>query len=74
MFLRDQRLKELKMYSLIREMLIYICFICLLNVVIYSNVNSNRFDQVNHLRKFILNSREFDKDFTKVCFLLIRLI
>ena len=54
------------MWSIIREILIYLCFLCLLNVIIYSNINSNGFYQVNHLRKFILNSRQIDQDYTKI--------
>jgi hypothetical protein len=64
--LRDERLKELKMWSIIREILTYLCFLCLLNAIIYSNVNPNGFYEVNHLRKFILNSRQANEDYTKV--------
>jgi hypothetical protein len=64
--LRDQRLKELKMWSIIREILSYLCFLCFLNVVIYSNVNSNGFYQVNRLQKFILDSRQINQDYTQV--------
>jgi hypothetical protein len=54
------------MWSIIREIFIYLCFLCFLNVITYSNMNSNGFYQVNHLRKFILNKRQIDQDYTKV--------
>jgi hypothetical protein len=63
---RDQRLKELQMWSIIREVLTYLTFLSLLYFITYSNVNSNSFYQVNHLRKFFLNSRQIDNDYTKV--------
>jgi hypothetical protein len=56
------------MWSIIREIFIYLCFLCFLNVITYSNMNSNGFYQVNHLRKFILNKRQSDQDYTKVWF------
>jgi hypothetical protein len=63
---RQQRLKELHMWSLIGEILIYFCFFSLLCVIAYSNRDDNTFLQVNHLRKFFLNSRQIDNDYTKV--------
>ena len=63
---RDQRLKELQMWSIIREIFTYLTFLSLLYFITYSNVNSNSFYQVNHLRKFFLNSRQIDNDYTKV--------
>jgi hypothetical protein len=59
-------MKELKMWSILREVSTYLCFLSLLYFVIYSNINPNRFYEVNHLQKFILNSREIDRDYTKV--------
>ena len=66
MWARDQRLKEMKMWSIIREMLVYLIFLSLLYFVTYSNVNQQSFDQVRHLRQFFLNSRQVDRDFTQV--------
>ncbi|CAF0795704.1 unnamed protein product [Adineta steineri] len=63
---RYQRLQEMKMWKIIREILIYLCFLCALNIFVYSNTNSNGFDQTNHLRKFILNSRQINQDYTKI--------
>jgi hypothetical protein len=54
------------MWSIIREILTYLCFLSLLYSVTYSNLNPNGFYEVNHLKKFILNSREIDEDYTTV--------
>ncbi|UJR18699.1 hypothetical protein I4U23_005606 [Adineta vaga] len=64
--LRHQRLKEIQMWSFIKEILINLCFLSLLYVIIYSNRDSNAFLQVNHLRKYFLNSRQIDLDYTKI--------
>ncbi|UJR11342.1 hypothetical protein I4U23_015523 [Adineta vaga] len=64
--LRHLRTKEIQMWSVIREVSLYLCFLSLLCVVIYSNRDSNAFLQVNHLRKYFLNSRQIDLDYTKV--------
>ena len=63
---RQKRLKELHMWSIIRQIIIYSCFFSLLCILTYSNQNSNSFLQVNHLRKFFLNTRQIDNDYTKV--------
>jgi hypothetical protein len=63
---RQKRLKELRMWSIIGEVLIYCCFFSLLCVITYSNRDENDFVQVNHLRKLFLNSRQIDNDYTKV--------
>ena len=64
---RHQRLQEIQMWSIIREISLYLCFFSLLCIVIYGNRPSNAFSQVNHLQKYILNSRQTDSDYTKVC-------
>ncbi|CAF1677263.1 unnamed protein product, partial [Adineta ricciae] len=63
---REYRLHEIEMWSVIRQISLYICFISVLYVVIYSNRNTSAFYQVNHLRKYFLNSRHEDLDFTKI--------
>ncbi len=69
-FARDQRLKEIEMWSVIQEILIYFCFLSLLYIVTYSNRPSNSFLEVNHLRKYFLNSRQTNCDYTQVSFFL----
>ncbi len=66
-FIRNKRIKELKMWSIIQEMSTYWCFLAVLYPITYSNLNPDGFNQVNHLQKFILNSRQIDLGYTKVC-------
>ncbi len=66
---RYHRLKQIHMWSIIREIFLYICFLSLLSVIVYSNRDSNSYFQVKHLRKYFLNSRQMDNDYSKVCFL-----
>ncbi|UJR07107.1 hypothetical protein I4U23_011395 [Adineta vaga] len=63
---RDQRVKELEMWSIIREILVYLCFLALLYLVLYSREQTDLSLQVNHLRKYFLNSRQNDNDYTKI--------
>ncbi|CAF4193018.1 unnamed protein product, partial [Adineta steineri] len=60
-FARDQRLKEIYMWSILREVFIYSCFILLLCIVTYSNHHPNASLQVNHLRNYFL-----DSDYTQI--------
>ncbi|CAF4379340.1 unnamed protein product, partial [Adineta steineri] len=54
-YARDQRLKEIQMWAIIREYLIYFTFAVLVFVITYSNREHNSFYQVNHLRAYFLN-------------------
>ncbi len=63
---RNRRLKDLHMWSIIREVLSYSCFLWTLYVITYSNRDSNAFLQVNHLRNFFLNIGHSSYDYTKV--------
>ncbi|CAF1622969.1 unnamed protein product [Adineta ricciae] len=65
-YARDQRLKELRMWSIIRETTIYICFIALLYIVIYSHDQTDPSLQVHHFRRYFLNSRQSDCDYTQI--------
>ncbi len=64
---RNQRLKQIHMWSIIREILTYLSFLSVAFVLAYLNQNSNSFLQVDHLRKYFLNTRQIDLDYTKVC-------
>jgi hypothetical protein len=61
------------MWLIIREIFTYFTFLSLLYFITYSNINQNSFYQVGHLRKFLLNTRQIDNDYTKVYRSLIRL-
>ena len=67
-FARRERLKEIQMWKILHEMFIYICFIVLLSMIIYSNEQTNSFDQVKHLKRYFLNTRQIDNNYLKVCF------
>ncbi|CAM4949155.1 unnamed protein product [Rotaria socialis] len=63
---RDRRLKEIQMWSIIREVFTFFVFLSLLYTITYTNVNNNAFYQVDHLQKFFLNTRQIDNDYTKI--------
>jgi hypothetical protein len=56
-----------QMWTLIREVLIFLCFLGTLFAFTYMNVDPNGFRQVDHLRKFLLDSRSGGNDFGQVC-------
>ncbi len=63
---RDRRLKEIEMWSIIREIFTYLIFLSLIFFITYSNNNNQAFYQVQHLQQVFLNTRQTDNDFTKV--------
>ena len=65
-FARQQREKEVQMWSIIHEFVIYVIFITLICLITFSNRGENHFYQVKHLRSYFLNTRQIDQDFTKV--------
>ncbi|CAF1667400.1 unnamed protein product, partial [Adineta ricciae] len=64
--LREERLKEIEMWSMIREIVVYLTFLLFLFIFVYSDRDLNSFLQVNHLRKYFLNTRQENLDFTKI--------
>lgn len=65
-FARQERLKEIQMWSIIREISNYLCFLILISFIVNSNQQSNSFRQVQHLRKYFLNIRQPDNNYLKV--------
>jgi hypothetical protein len=65
-YARQQRLKEIKMWEILREMLAYASFLWILYVVSYSNRDPNSFYLMNHLREDLLNVNSATDDFTQV--------
>ena len=61
-YARQERWREVQMWSIIREALTYLGFFILLCVITYSNDRSNAYFQVNHLRKYFINSTEIRSD------------
>ena len=67
---RERRLKEVLMWSVIREFSAYFIFLSLLFLITYSNGNTSAFYQVQHLRNSLHNTRQTGNDYTKVSSLL----
>ena len=67
-FARQERLKEIPMWNILRQSFVYFCSLILLSMIIYSNTQTNSFLQVKHLKKYLFNSRESDQNYLKVCF------
>ncbi|CAF3735281.1 unnamed protein product, partial [Adineta steineri] len=65
-YARDQRLKEIQMWAIIREFLIYFIFAILVFIITYSNREQHSFFQVNHLRAYFLNQRQTTADYTNI--------
>ena len=68
---REIRLKEIQMWTIVNGTLMNLGFLILLYSLVYSNHFSNFFYQVDHLRKYLTNSRQIDANFSKVDFLLL---
>ncbi|CAF4847179.1 unnamed protein product, partial [Rotaria sp. Silwood2] len=63
---RQYRLKEIRMWSIIREFFIYLTFLTLICIIAYSNCEYNSFLQVHHLRKYFFNSKQISYDYTEI--------
>ncbi|UJR16862.1 hypothetical protein I4U23_003760 [Adineta vaga] len=51
-FARERRLKEIQMWSILRELFLYLIFFSSLSVIVYSQSQYNSFLQVDHLQKY----------------------
>ncbi|CAF1098302.1 unnamed protein product [Adineta steineri] len=65
-YARDRRLQEIYMWSIIREIVRYLWFFSLLSILTYTHRDLNSFNQVDHLQKYFLNSRQINSDYTTV--------
>lgn len=63
---RQKRLKEIQIDSILRDLIIYSLFLIVICLISYSNRTEDSFYEVQHLRKYFLNQREIDNDYTKV--------
>ena len=63
---RKERLKNLRMWSIVKEFLGYCIFFVLICLITFSNRDLRSFSQMNHLRKSFLNQRQSNLDYTKV--------
>jgi hypothetical protein len=57
------------MWKFTLEFLTYSTFVCVLYVISYSNHNSDEYHQVQHLRRFFLNTEYTSNNFAEVTFL-----
>ena len=64
--LREQRLREVKMWAMVREVVTYFCFLLLINLLASSRLDTNSFVQVDHLRHLFLNTRQSQCDYTRI--------
>jgi hypothetical protein len=65
---RSRRVKEIQMWSIIREILSYLCYLWIVYALTFATRDNNSFMQVNHLRHFFLNIGHSQHDYTKVKF------
>ena len=65
-FLREQRLRDVKMWAMIREVCTYCVCLVLVHLVTSSRLDTNGFTQVNHLQRLFLNTRQSQCDYTQV--------
>ena len=65
-YAREQRLKEIEMWSIIREFALYAIFLTLICLITFSNRDERSFYQAKHFRKYLLNTRQADRDYTQV--------
>ncbi|CAF1642081.1 unnamed protein product, partial [Adineta ricciae] len=63
---REQRIKEIQMWSIIREFIIYFVFFFLICSITFASREQNSFLQVQHLRKYFLNTRQSTNDYTQI--------
>lgn len=70
-FARRERLKEIRMWSIIVELTLYTIFIILITVITFSHRDRNSFHQVQHLRNSLFNSRQIGNDYSRVTIIMI---
>ena len=63
---REERLKEIQMWSIVRQFATYLVFLCLICLLTYFNYNPRSSDQVHHQRRYWINTRQSDLDLTKM--------
>ncbi|UJR27333.1 hypothetical protein I4U23_008626 [Adineta vaga] len=65
-FARDKRLKEIRMWEIVRELIAYSSFLWILYLVSYSNRDPNAFFLMQHLREDLLDLNSKTNDYTKI--------
>ena len=63
---RKQRLKEIQMWSVIREILFYAFFLWILLVISYRNVSTDSYNYKHNMQKVFILTNDTNKAFSKV--------
>lgn len=63
---REQRLKEIKMWAVIREILFYAFFLWILMVISYKSVSTDSYNYKHNMEKVFIMTNDTNKAFTKV--------
>ncbi|KAL4239324.1 hypothetical protein ACF0H5_000141 [Mactra antiquata] len=63
---REQRLKEKKMWAVIREIIFYAFFLWILMVISYKSVSTNSYDYKYTMEKVFIHTNDTNKAFNKV--------
>ncbi|BFZ03248.1 hypothetical protein BsWGS_06287 [Bradybaena similaris] len=64
--LREKRLKEIKMWEIIREVIVYSFFLWLLMVISYRQMGASNFLYKNTMYKVFINNKNTDIDFNAI--------
>lgn len=56
-YARQERLKTIEMWSIIKEFVLYLIFLVLIYLITFSNRHQSHFYQVQHLRNYLLGSK-----------------
>lgn len=65
-YARDRRVKQIRMWEIIRELIAYASFLWILYVVSYSNRDPNAFYLMKHLKSDLLNLHNETENFNRV--------
>ena len=63
---RQERLREMKMWSIIQEIILHLCFVFFANVVVYSQFQPNASYHVQHLHSFFSSRRHTSMNYQQV--------
>ena len=63
---RRKRLRELKINTIVRDFFVYSCVLIFISLITYFNRTEHSFYEVQHLRRYFLNQRQINNDYTKV--------
>lgn len=63
---RESRLREIRLWSSVRQLVVYGCYLAVLYALIYGDRNPHCFHQVHHLKRFLLNPQNYTHDYTQV--------